>query len=361
MVRIIRSPALSFLAGVGCFLTTMPKLASSYCSSSSFLPASIDATAATTRLCAASGNNNDVDVVERRTSSRRSVLSSCASALAFAATTVPANAASDDYERIAAKAAALAKRVESEENAFGNIEAKLKSDDDPAVADDRTAYDFSLPVKGEDVTFYDLIKQVKTTDGSNSDGDDGKSSSSSVKVKAVLVVNIKQDDPIARKDVPELIGLAAKYGPEGLAVVCLPTDQGYFEADTSTLLRLKMASEYGYGINPATVLTDKVNVLGTGAHPFWRWIQNRCRTPAGLGKITGNFEKFLVDGRTGLPLRRYPRKYEPNDITLDIQALLNDQRLPPASGNFKEQWRGALYDSKQDTYRFQKGLNYFDQ
>ena len=55
--------------------------------------------------------------------------------------------------------------------------------------------------------------------------------------------------------------------------------------DTSALIRLKMASEYGYGSNPATILTDKVNLLGSGAIPFWRWLEGSCRTPAGLGKI----------------------------------------------------------------------------
>ena len=46
-----------------------------------------------------------------------------------------------------------------------------------------------------------------------------------------------------------------------------------------------MDREYGYGINPATHLTDKMNLLGTGAHPMMRWIEGTCRTPAGLGKI----------------------------------------------------------------------------
>ena len=42
------------------------------------------------------------------------------------------------------------------------------------------------------------------------------------------------------------------------AVICTPSDQGYYEPDTSELIRLKLASEYGYGLNPATFLTDKV-------------------------------------------------------------------------------------------------------
>ena len=66
------------------------------------------------------------------------------------------------------------------------------------VSDDpRTAYDFSLPIQGDQVPFEQIIKQEKNDEGIS-------------KVKAVLVVNMKQDDPIARKDIPEFIALAAK-------------------------------------------------------------------------------------------------------------------------------------------------------
>jgi glutathione peroxidase-family protein len=72
-----------------------------------------------------------------------------------------------------------------------------------------------------------------------------------------------------------------------------------------------MASEYeyGYGINPALVLTDKMPLLGHTAHPFmrYRYLQSTS-APAhqrgGLGKIQGNFEKFLIDDETGKPVRR---------------------------------------------------------
>jgi Glutathione peroxidase len=153
-----------------------------------------------------------------------------------------------------------------------------------------------------------------------------------------------------------------RFGRSGeFAVICSPTDQGYFEPDTSALIRLKLASEYGYGINPATIVTDKLNLLGTGAHPFWRWIEGTCRTPSGLGRIQGNFEKFLVDGRTGKPIRRYPRKYEPLDIAEDIDAIMKGKPLPPAGANWREEWRNADKEAEKDTYRFQKGLNVFDQ
>lgn len=156
--------------------------------------------------------------------------------------------------------------------------------------------------------------------------------------------------------------LKCRFGRTGEFVVIMsPTDQGYFEPDTSALIRLKLASEYGYGINPATIVTDKLNLLGTGAHPFWRWIEGTCRAPSGLGRIQGNFEKFLVDGRTGKAVRRYPRKYQPFDIAEDINAIMKGSGLPPAGSNWKEEWRNSDKEAERDTYRFQKGLNVFDQ
>lgn len=107
-------------------------------------------------------------------------------------------------------------------------------------------------------------------------------------------------------------------------------------------------------------LTDKINLLGNTANPMIRWIQSSCRTPAGLGRIQGNFEKFLVDGQTGQPLRRYPRKYMPFDMADDIEALIEGKPLPPPGADFLERWRESDVDSERDTYRFQKGLNYFD-
>jgi hypothetical protein len=73
-----------------------------------------------------------------------------------------------------------------------------------------------------------------------------------------------------------------------------------------------------------------------------------------------NFEKFLIDGSTGKPLRRYPRKYQPYNIADDVAASIQGRQLPPAQANWKEEWRNAAKEAENDTYRFQKGLNYFD-
>jgi glutathione peroxidase-family protein len=268
----------------------------------------------------------------------------------------------DDDGVAFADIAARAQRISQQVDA-----ARPPSTSSMILATNKTAYDFTLPVAGDLVPFQVIIRQSSTssaTDESSTGGGNGDvpvyaNMFRDGTIKAIIVVNIKQDDPVARKDIPELMTIATKYGG-AVAIVACPTDQGYYEPDTSQLLRLKLASEYGYGINPSTVVIDKVNILGSAAHPFWRWLQSTCRTPAGLGRVQGNFEKFLVDGRTGLPVRRYPRKYRPLNMVNDIEALLVNKPLPPAGANYLEEWRTAATEAPTNTYRFEKGLNYFD-
>jgi glutathione peroxidase len=271
---------------------------------------------------------------------RRAILRQFLTVSGFTALTPSAFADEESFAAISARANQISQDMSKE---TAQVAVTQRSND-------KTAYDFFLPMEGKDTPFKDIVGQSITESGD-------------ARVKAILVVNLKQDDPIARKTIPELIALATKYGRDSgaLRVIVSPSDQGYYEPDTSQLIRLKLASEYGYGINPSTIVTDKVNFLGTGAHPFWRWLQASCRTPAGLGRVEGNFEKFLLDGRTGLPLRRYPRKYKPLNMEDDIAAVLNGKPLPPPRANWQEEWRAAAAEADRDTYRFQKGLNYYDQ
>ena len=94
---------------------------------------------------------------------------------------------------------------EEESSSFASIAARANQiskelDTSPSTSDiqktDKTMYDFELPIEGNNVPFKDIVRQQFQGDNA--------------KVKAVLVVNIKQDDPVARKDIPELISLVTK-------------------------------------------------------------------------------------------------------------------------------------------------------
>jgi hypothetical protein len=136
---------------------------------------------------------------------RKEFLTSIVNSATLASTLVvgrsPAAAAEEEegYESIAARAASMAMKVEAEEEKKKELQAKID-------ADPRTVYDFSLPIAGNSVPFTDLIKQ----EFYNAEVEGSSEVKKDVKVKAILVVNIKQDDPIARKNIPELISLATK-------------------------------------------------------------------------------------------------------------------------------------------------------
>lgn len=141
-------------------------------------------------------------------STRKAFLASIVGATVTTVTTVGAAAANADdggFESIAARAANIAKIVEAEE-----AKKDQEKEAEAKIIDSRTVYDFSVPVAGVDIPFKDLIKQEFITTETSGENEGEVIKNTQAKVKAILVVNIKQDDPIARRNIPELISLAAK-------------------------------------------------------------------------------------------------------------------------------------------------------
>jgi hypothetical protein len=103
----------------------------------------------------------------------------------------------------------------------------------PAFADEPAAPASSPPALGPSI--YDFSVPILNTNKPLS------SVLPTPRPPAVLLVNIKQDDPLSRLNIPQMISLARRH-PE-LYVVAVPSDQGYYEPDTSALLRLKLSSE----------------------------------------------------------------------------------------------------------------------
>ena len=96
-----------------------------------------------------------------------------------------ADGESESFASIAARANQISKELETSTPA-----SEVRKTD-------KTIYDFSLPIEGTPTPLMDIIKQKFESE-------------KDAKVKAVLVVNIKQDDPVARKNIPELISLVTK-------------------------------------------------------------------------------------------------------------------------------------------------------
>ena len=174
-------------------------------SASAFVPSPISSHLPMAALSmSVDGSEDNYKVTNSMPNTRKAFLASIISTAAL--TTLATNARADDegFESIAARAANMAKVAEVEEDK--RQQQQMKIDTDPT-----TAYDFSLPVAGDTISFAQLIRQEFTDVEIANNAEGGKMFKRDAKVKAILVVNIKQDDPIARKNIPELISLASKY------------------------------------------------------------------------------------------------------------------------------------------------------
>jgi glutathione peroxidase len=176
--------------------------------------------------------------------------------------------------------------------------------------------------------------------------------------KATIVFNMKIDDPQTIVQFPAMNEIYAKYKDKGLNILVFPTEQGWFEADDDETIRLKAKEYYGFGDYPNAVVFDKVDLLGPSANPFYRALTNTLLTPNGYGRITLNYEKFLLDSH-GYPVRRYPRKFSVFDMESDIQALLNNEPLPPESSLFMKSWKEAKRELVKSEYSFRYNYNYY--
>ena len=133
---------------------------------------------------------------------------------------------SDAFESIAARAARVSQEVTESEVAqqIADEEASQRRQElvQKLKDDTRTIYDFTLPVNGKAREISELLGQTFSGGDSGdgwTDGGEGESSTPGrmngggvvgTRVKAILVVNMKQDDPIARKNIPELIELVTR-------------------------------------------------------------------------------------------------------------------------------------------------------
>jgi glutathione peroxidase-family protein len=177
--------------------------------------------------------------------------------------------------------------------------------------------------------------------------------------KATLIINGKLDDPIAMQQMPDITAAAGKYGREGLHVLIVPTDQGYFEADEDRVVKIKFYQFHGFGQYPVAAVLDKTDIVGNTAHPLYKYMCRTLKNPNGIGRVTLNYEKFLLDAE-GKPLRRYPRKLALGDVDADIAAAVRGQPLPPPNRAYTVAWLKAKAEAEKSEYAFKLGLNYYN-
>lgn len=180
--------------------------------------------------------------------------------------------------------------------------------------------------------------------------------------RATIVMNVKLDDPETTAQVPALRGIVAKYADQGLTAICFPTDQGDYEPDDSTTVRIKLAQQYGLTSSSKgpVVVTDKTDLVGKFAHPLYRYLTAAAPNPNNVSRITLNYEKFLL-GPDGKVLRRYPRKWAADRMQRDIEAVIAGQLLPAVDPDLVFAWKEADKEATRSIYSFRKHYNYYDQ
>lgn len=124
--------------------------------------------------------------------------------------------------------------------------------------------------------------------------------------KVVLVVNVASKCGLT----PQYEGLQAlheKYSPQGLAVIGVPCNQfGAQEPGTESEIAQFCKDNYGVTFD----MYAKVDVNGPNNAPLYKNLTGEgAKFP---GKITWNFEKFLID-RNGHVVARFAPRVEPDD------------------------------------------------
>lgn len=139
--------------------------------------------------------------------------------------------------------------------------------------------------------------------------------------KVVLVVNVASACGLT----PQYEGLEAlyeQYKDKGLVVLGFPCNQfGKQEPGSAKEIREFCSSKYKVTFD----MFEKVEVNGDKACDLYKYLTNVDTKPAEKGKISWNFEKFLI-GKDGKVIARFSPRTTPNDasvVTAIEQALGN--------------------------------------
>lgn len=142
------------------------------------------------------------------------------------------------------------------------------------------------------------------------------------KGKVVLLVNVASKCGNTPQYQP-LEALHEKYAEQGLAIVGVPCNQfGKQEPGTSAEIAQFCVKNYGVKFD----ILAKVDVNGENAAPLYKFLTSKETNPKFAGRVTWNFEKFLI-GRDGQVVNRFTPKVQPDakEVTQAIEAELEKE------------------------------------
>lgn len=135
--------------------------------------------------------------------------------------------------------------------------------------------------------------------------------------RAVLVVNVASRCGLTPQ-YAKLEELQRRYADQGFTVLGFPSNQFLQELSSNEAISEFCSTTYGISFP----VLDRVRVNGRNAHPLYRELKQTPDSSGKAGRVTWNFEKFLVSpDRT---VTRFRPTVEPDDpdVVAAIEAAL---------------------------------------
>ena len=137
--------------------------------------------------------------------------------------------------------------------------------------------------------------------------------------KVVMVVNVASKCGLTPQ-YKQLQALHEKYEKDGLVILGFPCNQ-FLHQEPGTAEEIQKFCTVNYGVT--FPLFAKIEVNGDGACDLYKYLTALDTKPTGTGKISWNFEKFII-GRNGEVVARFSPRTKPDaaEVLKVIEAEL---------------------------------------
>jgi glutathione peroxidase-family protein/3-mercaptopyruvate sulfurtransferase SseA len=126
--------------------------------------------------------------------------------------------------------------------------------------------------------------------------------------KVVMIVNVASKCGFTPQ-YEQLQALHERYAKEGLAILGFPCNQ-FLSQEPGSAEEIKEFCRINYGVT--FDMFSKIELNGDGACDLYKYLTALDTKPVGSGKISWNFEKFILD-RNGEVVARFAPKTKPDD------------------------------------------------
>lgn len=139
------------------------------------------------------------------------------------------------------------------------------------------------------------------------------------KGKVLLIVNTASKCGFT-KQYDDLQNLYEQYGKDGFVVLGFPANN-FMNQEPGDNQEIQNFCRLNYGVS--FPMFEKISVRGKNIHPLYKYLTGKDTNPKFNGKITWNFNKFLVS-REGEVIARFGSSTSPADkkVTQAIEEAL---------------------------------------